>query len=260
MSEESFYLTLLSNSSMTYFSENTTTNFSTKLPKTIKLDGVWVVGVVEFQYPCSMYTVQESQNVVHIAKTTKIVGIENESPSSVLYKTRIPATNYENTNQILSALNKNPMLMDTINFRYDDVSKLVLRKILNNNVTRITLSPTLALQLGFAPKTNFVTTAFGKYPVNLHLGLPSQLFVYSDIISPQIVGDVMSSLLRIIPLDPTKYIYGSYKMHIFSPAHYIPVMRREFDTIEIDIRTNTGEKIPFQFGISCVKLHFKRLQ
>jgi hypothetical protein len=70
----------------------------------------------------------------------------------------------------------------------------------------------------------------------------------------------MASLVRIIPLDPTKYIYGAYKMHSFSPAHYVSVLRREFDTIEIDIRMHTGGKVPFQFGTSCVKLHFRRIK
>lgn len=68
----------------------------------------------------------------------------------------------------------------------------------------------------------------------------------------------MTPLLRIIPLDPMKYIYGANKMHVFSPPHYLPIMRREFDTIEIDIRSTTGQKIPFQFGTVCIKLHFKK--
>ncbi|CAK1593954.1 unnamed protein product [Parnassius mnemosyne] len=37
-------------------------------------------------------------------------------------------------------------------------------------------------------------------------------------------------------------------MHVFSQPHYLPVMRREFDTLEIVIRSSTGQKIPFQFG------------
>lgn len=254
MIQESFYLTLLSNSSMDYFPDNKTTNFSTKLPKPLKLEGEWAVGIVEFQYPCTMFTVQQRENIVYI---TKRMIMPNEStPSSVMYKLHIPATNYENINNIITALNN---LREKITFRFDDISKLVTVTVTDESITSLTLSPRLSFQMGFEPNTNLVDKNHRKCPANIFLGLPSQLFVYCDIIEPQIVGDVMTPLLRIIPLDPSKYIYGSNKMHVFSPPHYLPVMRREFDTIEIDIRSSIGEKIPFQFGTVCVKLHFRKL-
>lgn len=258
MREDNFYLTLISNSSMMYYPENKTTHFSTKLPKTMKLEGEWHVGIVEFQYPCTMLNVQEHHNVIYVSKNVKLD--HEESTSLVTYKSHIPATDYDNINHLLSALNENPLLENEIRFRYDKISKLVIGSIKTENLVSLTLSAKLCIQLGFEPNNNFILNLTGKYPVNLPLGLPSQLFLYTDIIEPQYVGDVMSSLLRIIPLDPSTYIYGAYKTHIFSPAHYLSVMRREFDTIEIDIRTSTGEFIPFQFGTTCVKLHFKRVK
>lgn len=257
MNNESFYLTLLSNSSADYFPDNKTSNFSTKLPKSIKLDGLWSVAVVEFQYPCTMYTVQEHENVIYLIREAKMS--HDAIASNVLYKTHIPATNYDNISQILTALNNNSLLHGKVKFRYDDVTKHVTTTVLEQETKSLVLSPRLSYQLGFEANVNIAKNNFGKYPANLYLGLPSQLFLYCDIISPQIVGDVMASLMRIIPLDPSKYIYGANKMHVFSPPHYLPVTRREFDTIEIDIRSSTGEKIPFQFGTSYIKLHFLRI-
>lgn len=254
MIKESFYLTLLSNSSIEYYPDNMTTRFSTKLPKSVKLEGEWSVGVVEFQYPCTMFTVQDHENVIYITKTMLMP--HEEKPSLIYYKTHIPATNYDNINHILTAMNNTK---EKIKFRYDDISKFVSASVMDLNIKSMTLSPKLAIQLGFEPDRNLVKNGFGKCPANLHLGLPSQLFVYCDIIEPQMVGDVMTPLLRIIPLDPAKYIYGANKMHVFAPPHYLPVMRREFDTLEVDIRSSTGQKIPFQFGTVCVKLHFKKL-
>lgn len=252
--KESFYLTLLSNSSMEYFPNNKTTLFSTKLPKSIVLEGKWYVGVVEFQYPCTMFTVQEHENVVYVTKTMQM---PNEASTSIVYyKTHIPATNYDNINHILTALNN---IKEKVVFRYDPVTKFVNATIMDKSIKSLTLSPQLSLQLGYEPDKNLVEKGIGKCPANLHLGLPSQLFLYCDIIEPQIVGDVMTPLLRIIPLDPSKYIYGANKMHVFSPPHYLPVMRREFDTIEIDIRSTTGQNIPFQFGTVCIKLHFQKI-
>lgn len=256
--DESFYLTLLSNSSMSYFPENTTANFFTKLPKTIKLEGEWVVGLVECHYPCSMLNVQDHENVVYITKKVYLPDSKTNY-TNVEYKSHIPATNYENISNFLNAFNVNPLIKGKVKFQHDEISRLIAVTTMTSNITRITATPKLSLQLGFEPNTNFVRHNIGKYPINLHLGLPSQLFIYSDIVHPQIIGDVMSSLLRIIPLDPTKYIYGAYKINVFSPAHYLPVLRREFDVIEIDIRTSIGERVPFQFGTSCIKLHFKKV-
>lgn len=251
MSSDSFYLTLPSNSSMAYFPNNTTANYSTKLPRSIKLEGEWMVGIVEFQYPCTMFTVQERENIVYIQKNIKV----DDSLSLVSYKYHIPASSYESIDDVLTVMNSK----ETFKLRHDKLSKYVfVTQYDKDQLKSLHFSPKLSLQLGFDPNTNVLTKTTGKFPANLYLGLPSQLYVYCDIIQPQMVGDVMSPLLRIISLDPATYVYGSNKMHIFSPPHYIPIMRREFDTIEIDIRTNTGEKVPFQFGTSCVKLHFKR--
>lgn len=49
-------------------------------------------------------------------------------------------------------------------------------------------------------------------------------------------------------------------MTIFSSPQYVPVLKREFENIEIDIRTETGAHVPFLFGTVCVKLHFKKKQ
>lgn len=257
MSEESFYITLLSNSSTSYYTDNTTAHFLTKLPKTVKLEGEWVVGLVEFQYPCSMYNVQEHENIIYIKKRIRA---PNEKFDKILdVKTHIPATTYDSIDQFIEAFNENPQLKTKIKLRYDKISKTVAVTG-TDDITSITTTPILSLQLGFKPRTNLKQLSIGKNPANLYLGLPSQIFVYTDIIEPQVVGDVMTSLLRIIPLDPTKFVYGAYRMHVFSPAHYVRVLRREFDTIEIDIRTTTGARVPFQFGSSCVKLHFQRIK
>lgn len=252
MSRENFYLTLPSNSSVSYFPNNKTTNFSTKLPKPIKLEGEWSVGVVEFQYPCTMFTVQENQNIMYVSK--RMIVPNDVEPSTVTYKSHIPASSYENINDVLTALNSR----EQFKLRQDNISKYIMLTGNIDNLISLQFSAKLSLQLGFDPNTNVIKKTTGKFPANLYLGLPSQLYIYCDIVEPQMVGDVMCPLLRIVSLDPVKYVYGSNKMHVFSPPHYVPVMRREFDIIEIDIRSNTGENIPFQFGTSCVKLHFTR--
>jgi len=52
-----FHLTLPSNSSMHYYSENTVARFATKLPNNINLDGEWEVGLSEISVPSHVHNV-----------------------------------------------------------------------------------------------------------------------------------------------------------------------------------------------------------
>jgi hypothetical protein len=45
---------------------------------------------------------------------------------------------------------------------------------------------------------------------------------------------------------------------MFENPHYLPVLKNEFEFLELDLRDDTGRSIPFQFGTSCVKLHFRK--
>lgn len=122
------------------------------------------------------------------------------------------------------------------------------------------MSPNLCLQIGFVPDTNLCLTRESRHPANVLLGLPFQLMVYCDIIEPQIIADVFAKVLRIAVIENRKYLYGSQQLQMFSPPHYVPVLKREFESIEIDIRTHTGEKVPFLFGTVSIKLHFKKIK
>jgi hypothetical protein len=58
-----FYLTLPSNSSMDYIPDNTLTNFTTRLPQMMDLDGSWEIGLAEIQYPHSWYNIKQRRGL-----------------------------------------------------------------------------------------------------------------------------------------------------------------------------------------------------
>lgn len=245
-----FYITLLSNSSVTYFPENKTSSFITQMPHSIHLEGEWVVGLAEFQYPCSMLTIDYTDHIVYIEK-------EKEGT----YKTKLRPGVYNDVKSIVEELNTNIPLIFDVKFELD-ASQKVSFEFLNEDIKHISFSPKLALQLGFQPYENLHENLYrkGNNVANVLLGLPCQMFVYCDIIEPQIVGDYFTKLLRNVSVDHSKYFYGSTKSHDFNPIHYVPLLKREFENIEIDIRSDTGDTIPFSFGTSSVKLHFKKLR
>ena len=95
-------------------------------------------------------------------------------------------------------------------------------------------------------------------PLHILNAIRRQLFVYTDISEPVIVGDSRTSLLRIVPVNLRNYTFGSNQYQTFAPVKYIPLKTDNFSTITIDIRDDVGEKIPFEFGTLIATLHFRK--
>ena len=81
------------------------------------------------------------------------------------------------------------------------------------------------------------------------------MYVYCDVAAHTCVGDTQAPVLRVCN---TEGEYGDTVRKSFVDTHYVPVQKRHFDTIEISINTEDGKSMPFQFGKSLVKLHFRR--
>ena len=113
---------------------------------------------------------------------------------------------------------------------------------------------TLAALLGFEERvisgTGIVTA---EYPFDVKNNFYS-LFIYSDVIKPQIIGDTYAKLLQVTPAPQRT---NNIISHTFNPVQYVPLERREFESIEITIRNSAGDLIPFTNGLSIVKLHFR---
>ena len=93
-----------------------------------------------------------------------------------------------------------------------------------------------------------------QHSSNINRGFHA-LYVYCNICKPQIVGDIYAPLIR------TVAVKGTRNQHItisYSPPHYVPLGTREISEIEIDIRDDTGIKVPFMYGKVVCKLHFKQ--
>jgi len=84
------------------------------------------------------------------------------------------------------------------------------------------------------------------------------VYVYTDIVKNQLVGDTMAPLLGVVPVDPkskpdTLLYWG------FNPPYYLPLRLMRFDTIHIALCTDTGKELEFRRDddkVTC-RLHFK---
>ena len=90
--------------------------------------------------------------------------------------------------------------------------------------------------------------------VNMNQGFDT-IYVYTDVVESRIVGDSLVPLFRCLPVRGG---HGTTVSDRFTNVHYVPLLRKEFGTIEVDIRDDTGRRVPFEYGRVTVTLHFRR--
>ncbi|GBO37734.1 hypothetical protein AVEN_30389-1 [Araneus ventricosus] len=240
----SFYITCPSDGSLDFHPENTLSHYFTKLPSPVDLTGEWEVGIVEFIYPRMWNNVTNDSNYY-----------EYNLGNGVIKSGRIACGYYETPIDILNALPKHVK----IQMNYNKHSKKV--KLQLSNGATLKLSDRLSENLGFVPgevlgenvlhdTTYAIESPFIADP-NIDLYL---LYIYTDIIQPEMVGGVFAPLLRIVTVKGKD---GDMIHEIFDRPHYCPVSRKNFQSIEIVIRTHTGRFVSFDRGKLIVKLHFR---
>ncbi|GFT08828.1 uncharacterized protein TNCV_663661 [Trichonephila clavipes] len=217
-----------------------------RLPNHIELKGEWKVGLVEFIYPHTWYNVNNNNNVFGF-----------DLGDGQILARKIPPGFYESMPDILKSMTIKAH-QNKIYFNYNPVTKRV--RVTVKNKAKVILEDGLAQVLGFNPckiessdsskehmiESPFVADPWANYRV---------LLLYSDIVEPQIIGDVLAPLLRIVNVTGHD---GEIVCVKYDRPHYLHVSRKQIDTLEIVIRSHTGELIPFERGRSYVKLHFRQ--
>ena len=261
---EDFYLVLPSNSSMGFYPENTTTCFTTQLFREMRLTGDWSVGLAEIHVPCTIMHIQDGESVL-----TFNVGAADKSPIDNK-NCHIPHGIYENVEKLADEINRIPIvrehqILSTTSHRkgYYELRRTCAcdqphYTTLSEKMRRIFgfEAPVHRLTGTFATSKNGTTSNVGTRPTCLTRAIPDQLYVYTDICEPYMVGDTQVALLRIVPLDSSRYKFGSNVVKYFAPIHYVPLLQHTFRNIIIDIRDEYGRKIPFEYGTLTVSLHF----
>ena len=232
MERAEFYLTLPSNASMHIYPDNTLSDFSIQPPQPIELNGDWEVSLKEIQYP-------RTWNNVYI-----IVYIMKEGY-------------YPSANEIIQGGMKEAIddksTKDSIDIQYDKITRRFT--VTATNGYSILFGTSLAVLLGFGTTMSVIkkkTTA--PFVINLEAGLTS-LYVYSDVIEAQIIGDSMVPLLRIISVEGKD---GDIISKAFQDPPFNPVSRKTIDRIQVNIMDDTGRKVPFESGNVIVQLHFRQ--
>lgn len=152
-------------------------------------------------------------------------------------------------------------LMDAVLLYYDDTLQRVVLKLNEKRIVNsVHFGPLLQYILGFSTKMDLSSLTQRKntaeYPPDLNAGVYS-LHVYCDIIHPQLIGDKVAHLLKVVPIrNDTKF--GGVVYEAFNPIAFLPVVTRNIKTINVQIRGDSGQKLDFQFGKTILCLAFIR--
>ena len=115
------------------------------------------------------------------------------------------------------------------------------------------LPSNLGLQLGFGGGVFLSSKTESEAVVDLKFRAQT-VYVYSDIVKHNIVGDKRAPLLRVVNINP---LLGDTQTVTFQPLIYQPVSKSSFRQIAIYLRDSTGRPIPFERGAVTVVLAFK---
>ena len=252
MSENSFFVVLPSNASSQVFPNNSMNNYTTKLSQPIDLSN-YEVALTEIQYD------NRWDNVVD--GSTLLIRKFNGARIAITVPPGIYSSIEQIVNYITSKFDE-ARISDVFEIEYLSSIRKVKLTIFDD-YDAVNLSDSLAQQLGFVSQKQFTKYGVdsgvytGDSYADVERGMTA-LFVYTNIIKPQIVGDVSVPLLRVVPVKERHV--QPYRTIEFRHPMYLPTTHNVTDLIQILIKRDNGESVPFKTGKVIVTLHFKKRQ
>lgn len=264
--DSEFHILFLSNACLQYF-DNTTSSFETILAQNIELKGKWEAAVLEIAYPYAIQNISEPNSYFYISSDKQKITLT------------IPHGYYESPLSLITKINKlikKQLKIEEQFFSLTPDGRVKLTPKISNASTlsrkfsyRIEIPLMLANQLGFPERlekflfgndaTEISKEISSPLRCNPDLGVPSLLFIYSNIIAPQYTGDAHVPLLRTIPVKRDQN-FGTVVTHSVENLVYLPLSTAHLTNIKFDIKTTTGDSYPFVHGVSSLLVHFRRRQ
>ena len=253
------YLTLPSDSSSAFFPENTTACFVTKLPQRIKLDGDYEVGLTELIHPKNFINIDNSDGKYWFGFQSDDEGCDRATDGTI-WRVYVDTGFYQSESEFVYRLSRQAYDAISrrardktlqISFQYDLATCKVPYHLHSERIRpSLYMSEDLKILLGITEKW-FATSMLNgiaqeRFYLNQTLDL---IYVYCDLVSHQCVGDIKAPLLRVVDFSGK---------HVFTNPYYVPLARKEFDYLEINLRTALGKPFPFISGRSVAIVHIRK--
>lgn len=283
---ESKIFVLPSDGSSAYYPNNISSKFTIKLPETQNFDDSFEVGLLEFIYPNSVRNIPNETFFKIITKLndekfemTKLLidpGVYTEERLLNKIKDHLNNLNLDELKQSVIKISakkydlKN-IIIDKPSIRINKFTNKIELKYGQISFTRenqlykfelyLEFDDYLHKMLGFRENSKTSDQMQADNLIDI-FGQVHIIYIYSDVVSPIIVGSERLSLLQMFTLhhpNETSLMPASLNRITFQSPVYVPLSRKTFDTIEIVLRDDSGQLIQFETGKTLATLHFRRI-
>ena len=295
-----FYLTLPSNSSAHMFGIQPPGEYRTTLTREVSISPAdWEVGLSEIIYPRTWANVRDAELILHIPAPS--VSMPHVDGGLLKYEvTRrkklvcpIPTARYKSPEHLIHIMNAIIVMAlgkenhkEGIKLIYHEMSGKALVVCDANFILEMNASASIPLGYGEALRTLLKTDGengalneksvitgdhaktvisnlfiFSTLVVDPNRAL-STLYVYTDVVEPQLVGDAYVPLVRTV-VDRNeggggRGERGETVSRAFTNVHYVNASRGKIHDVQVHITDDAGKRVPFEAGRVVVKLHFRR--
>lgn len=269
----SFYVTLPSNSSQGYF-DNTATEFTTQLQFPIRLNGPYEVSLVEITYDhcwdVDLGSIFYFHSDKHVSFGSKIILRDGENFNSFLGRINQDIGPKIFEYEILKLKKEYPQIEVTdIFIRFQKRLKnggknyMPILVYKDQSIMINTMAPDHYFYFQglfgeiMGVNNKLLNTRIDNVPVDNfdeNFYFIRSLYVYTDIVKYQYVGDSLAPLLRNVVVPNNKLTTQNI---VYDSPHYLPVNKSTIETINIRITDELGNNIKFRRGKTIVKLHFR---
>lgn len=256
--KKSFSVRLTSEIS-TLHPENTNANFTVELPETLYFNKKWRVSVNTINLPNYFNTLPPNTYVsVSYKKGTEKVRGTIRIENKVFQKAEL--IEYLNFRIRSYFKHKEPLVTFEENIQQGEYHPTCVIKIHRKDLT-LSMSKNLALLLGYGAADfveakglffkvwdNNTLSSKGYHEIrmrdsiNVKYFAPSYIMLYSNIVTPTIIGGTYTNILKIFPIITTT---DDYVIHQFKNPEYHTLLNNEIKNINLQFRTHSGDFIYF---------------
>lgn len=272
-----FYITLRSDASSQEFINNTTANFTTNLATELRLIGDdYKIGLVSISYPNTLRNIRKNHNQMIVK------GLDfHDRKKEIVFK--IPEGYYNSIQEVMKILNsqirtklneevpsdpeRSSSAMnhhDAFTLNERNMKVYVNKRTLQDfndifkSITRIYFNGNLATIFGFEmEKHDLQSDLVGEHMANLNFGISPDVFLYLNIIYPQLVGDCSCEVIKIFPTLKPDSRFSEIILREFPTPQYVKILTKNIRNINVQLKNNLNEFMDFIFGVVTVVLHVK---
>jgi hypothetical protein len=251
MYDDNFYIQVSSDSSLKTFPDNRMCAFHVRFPRRLRFHHKTKVALAAITMTNSLYPFNSAKQFWINAKDEKY-------PATPLY---VEPKNYRTLTDLVDEMN------DIISTKIQAVASdrpphISVKKEGTNSIVSLKngVLNGVEVEIDVASKTLRNILGLDRQGIGYINAAKNQLFIYSDLVSPRVVGHVTAPLLRTVNSIPRHSVEDFDQIFYRFPnskRQYISLAQTEVGEAEFYVADDTGEE-PLGSGKLVLTLHFKK--